>query len=174
MIGKSDIDLDRHLAEGGVLIINTAMGELGKLGDAFGQFIMMHFQQAVLRRKDTERTQTPHVLYIDEFPRYVNPDFERLLAIGRSYRCATVLALQTTAQMAHEDRPTFRDIVHETCRNKIVLNLGSEEDAKRFSREFGEYEVVEQTPSYKRDGMFVVPWRFDSMREGIRKKAIPI
>lgn len=28
-----------------VLIINTAMGELGKLGDAFGQFIMMHFSR---------------------------------------------------------------------------------------------------------------------------------
>jgi type IV secretory pathway TraG/TraD family ATPase VirD4 len=143
MVGKSDVDLDRHLSDGGaVLIINTAMGELGKLGDAFGQFIMMHFQQAVFRRKGTERTRTPHILYIDEFPRYVNPDFERLLAIGRSYRCATVLALQTTAQMVHEDRPTFREIVLETCRNKIVLNLGSEDDARRFSREFGEYEYI--------------------------------
>ena len=170
MIGKSDVDLDKHLAEGGVLIINTAMGELGKLGDAFGQFIMMHFQQAVFRRKGTERTRTPHVLYIDEFPRYVNPDFERLLAIGRSYRCATVLALQTTAQMVHEDRPTFRDIVLETCRNKIILNLGSEEDAKRFSKEFGEYEVIKQTPSYKRDGMLIIPWRLDSMREEFRTK----
>ncbi|MGB4288960.1 MAG: type IV secretion system DNA-binding domain-containing protein [Tepidanaerobacteraceae bacterium] len=170
MIGKSDVDLDKHLAEGGVLIINTAMGELGKLGDAFGQFIMMHFQQAVFRRKGTERTRTPHVLYIDEFPRYVNPDFERLLAIGRSYRCATVLALQTTAQMVHEDRPTFRDIVLETCRNKIILNLGSEEDAKRFSKEFGEYELLKQTPSYKRDGMLIIPWRLDSMREEFRTK----
>lgn len=170
MIGKSDVDLDKHLAEGGVLIINTAMGELGKLGDAFGQFIMMHFQQAVFRRKGTERTRTPHVLYIDEFPRYVNPDFERLLAIGRSYRCATVLALQTTAQMVHEDRPAFRDIVLETCRNKIILNLGSEEDAKRFSKEFGEYEVIKQTPSYKRDGMLIIPWRLDSMREEFRTK----
>ena len=170
MIGKSDVDLDKHLAEGGVLIINTAMGELGKLGDAFGQFIMMHFQQAVFRRKGTERTRTPHVLYIDEFPRYVNPDFERLLAIGRSYRCATVLALQTTAQIVHEDRPTFRDIVLETCRNKIILNLGSEEDAKRFSKEFGEYEVLKQTPSYKRDGMLIIPWRLDSMREEFRTK----
>ncbi len=170
MIGKSDVDLDKHLSEGGVLIINTAMGELGKLGDAFGQFIMMHFQQAVFRRKGTERTRTPHVLYVDEFPRYVNPDFERLLAIGRSYRCATVLALQTTAQIVHEDKPTFRDIVLETCRNKIVLNLGSEEDARRFSKEFGEYEIVEQTQSYKRDSLLIAPWRLDSMKEDRKKK----
>jgi len=166
LIGKSDVDLDRHLSEGGmVLIVNTAMGELGKLGDAFGQFIMMHFQQAVFRRKGTERTRTPHFLYIDEFPRYVNPDFERLLAIGRSFRCAAVLALQTTAQMVHEDRPTFRDIVLETCRNKIVLNLGSEEDAIRFAKEFGEYEYTVPQYTYKRKGILINPWYMESMKE---------
>ncbi|KXG74588.1 hypothetical protein AN618_22350 [Fervidicola ferrireducens] len=166
LIGKSDVDLDKHLSEGGmVLIVNTAMGELGKLGDAFGQFIMMHFQQAVFRRKGTERTRTPHFLYIDEFPRYVNPDFERLLAIGRSFRCAAVLALQTTAQMVHEDRPTFRDIVLETCRNKIVLNLGSEEDAMRFAKEFGEYEYTVPQYTYKRKGILINPWHLESMKE---------
>lgn len=166
LIGKSDVDLDRHLSEGGtVLIVNTAMGELGKLGDAFGQFIMMHFQQAVFRRKGTERTRTPHFLYIDEFPRYVNPDFERLLAIGRSFRCAAVLALQTTAQMVHEDRPTFRDIVLETCRNKIVLNLGSEDDAIRFAKEFGEYEYTVPQYTYKRKGILINPWYMESMKE---------
>lgn len=166
LVGKSDVDLDRHLSEGGkVLIVNTAMGELGKLGDAFGQFIMMHFQQAVFRRKGTERTRTPHFLYIDEFPRYVNPDFERLLAIGRSFRCAAVLALQTTAQMVHEDRPMFRDIVLETCRNKIVLNLGSEEDAIRFAKEFGEYEYTVPQYTYKRKGILINPWYMESMKE---------
>lgn len=166
LVGKSDVDLDRHLSEGGkVLIVNTAMGELGKLGDAFGQFIMMHFQQAVFRRKGTERTRTPHFLYIDEFPRYVNPDFERLLAIGRSFRCAAVLALQTTAQMVHEDRPMFRDIVLETCRNKIVLNLGSEDDAIRFAKEFGEYEYTVPQYTYKRKGILINPWYMESMKE---------
>jgi len=30
--------------------------------------------------------------------------------------------------------------------------------------------VVEKTPSYKRDGVLVVPWRLDSIREGVRDK----
>lgn len=164
LMGKSDIDLDRHLCEGGVLVVNTAMGALGKLGDAFGQFIAMHLQNAVFRRPGTERTRTPHVLYIDEFPRYVNPDFERLLAIGRSYRCATVLALQTTAQLLLDEKPAFRDIVLETCRNKIVLNLGSAEDAVKFAKEFGQKETVERTKTYKKRSLLPVYWE-DSVRE---------
>ncbi|MGB9819696.1 MAG: type IV secretion system DNA-binding domain-containing protein [Thermovenabulum sp.] len=172
LIGKSDVKLDEHLEKGGVLIVNTAMGNLGKLGDAFGQFIMMHLQQAVFRRPGTERTRTPHFLYIDEFPRYINPDFERLLAIGRSFRCATVLALQTTEQLVHEDKHNFKNIVLETCRNKIILNLGSEGDAQLFSKEFGEFEYLEKVFSYKRDSsILLMPfWKEENYRLDTKKE----
>ncbi|MCG0277832.1 MAG: TraM recognition domain-containing protein [Thermanaeromonas sp.] len=152
LVGKSDVNLERHLEGGGVLVVNTAMGRFGKLGDVFGQFIIMHFQSAVFRRPGNERTRPYHVLYVDEFPRYVNPDFERLLAIGRSFRCATVLALQTTAQLLLESKPAFRDIVLENCRNKIVLNLGSAEDAKTFAEEFGKRAIIKKSRTYKQDG----------------------
>ncbi|MBC7337540.1 MAG: TraM recognition domain-containing protein, partial [Clostridia bacterium] len=157
LMGKSDVNLDRHLEGGGVLVVNTAMGRLGKLGDVFGQFVMMHFQNAVFRRPGDETTRPPHVLYVDEFSRYVNPDFERLLAIGRSFRCACVLALQTTSQLLLEERPAFRDIVLEDCRNKIVLALGSAEDAKRFAAEFGENLVVRRARTLKRDPVVIFP-----------------
>jgi len=67
--------------------------------------------------------------------------------------------------MVHEDRPTFRDIVLETCRNKIVLNLGSEEDAMRFAKEFGEYEYTMPQYTYKRKGILINPWHLESMKE---------
>ncbi|SMB96690.1 AAA-like domain-containing protein [Thermanaeromonas toyohensis ToBE] len=165
LVGKSDVNLDRHLEGGGVLVVNTAMGRLGKLGDVFGQFIIMHFQYAVFRRPGNEHTRPYHVLYVDEFPRYVNPDFERLLAIGRSFRCATVLALQTTAQLLLESKPAFRDIVLENCRNKIVLNLGSAEDAKRLAAEFGERQVVQKSRTYKQEGPIALHLYPDSIRE---------
>lgn len=165
LVGKSDVNLDRHLGGGGVMVVNTAMGRLGKLGDVFGQFIIMHFQSAVFRRPGNERTRPYHVLYVDEFPRYVNPDFERLLAIGRSFRCATVLALQTTAQLLLESKPAFRDIVLENCRNKIVLNLGSAEDAKRLAMEFGERQVIQKSRTYKQEGPVALHLYPDSIRE---------
>src|SRR5699024_6342464 len=44
MTGKSDIDMDCHFAEGGVLAANTALGKLRKAGDSFGKFLIMHLQ----------------------------------------------------------------------------------------------------------------------------------
>ena len=170
LMGRSDINLARHLEEGGVLIVNTAMGKLSKLGDAFGQFVMMHFQNAVFSRSGTEHTRTPHMLYVDEFPRYVNPDFERLLAIGRSYRCASVLAIQATAQIVTDDDRMFRDKVLETCRNKIVLNLGSSEDARHFEKELGEVEVARHDKSFKYDGIPFAPLRWSGTRESRKNK----
>src|SRR5699024_5252421 len=40
--GESDIDLDEHLANGGVLLVNTSLGKLKSSGDAFGKFCIMH------------------------------------------------------------------------------------------------------------------------------------
>ncbi len=162
LCGKSDLNLDEHIEKGGVLIANTAMGTLGALGDAFGQFVIMHLQQAVFRR--TLPPQTPHMLYVDEFPRYVNPDFERLLAIGRSFGCGACLAVQTTAQIQLEEKRAFKETVLETCRNKIVLNVGSAEDAQRFASEFGKEEMLLHNKSYNRQGV-LLPWAWDSVRE---------
>lgn len=146
--GNSDIDLDKHLEEGGVLLVNTAMGKLGKLGDAFGTFITMHLQNAVFRRPGNEQTRTPHFLLIDEAPRYLNPDFERLLAIGRSFRCACFLALQSLGQLQLDERSGFTSIVMNNCQNKIVFGGLSEEDALTFEREFGKQEVVDTRATY--------------------------
>jgi len=168
LLGRSDVDLDRHLADGGVLVINTAMGRLGKLGDVFGQFVMMHFQNAVFRRPGTQMSRPSHALYIDEFPRYLNPDIERLLALGRSYRCAVVLAVQTTAQLLPDDNRAFRQAVLECCRNKIVLTLGSAEDAELFAREFAEHEVRRVDPSYHYQGGFPGMWVPDGLRTSER------
>lgn len=170
LVGESDIDLDDHLAEGGrVLVVNTAM-HLGTLGDFFGQFVIMHLQSAVFRRPGTEWTRPPHALYIDEFPRYVNLDFERLLAIGRSFRCATTIAVQSTNQIVLEENKQFRDITLGLCRNKIILNTDNADDAKRFAAEMGQMEVVEKQLAYKRHWTLFFPWQEDTMREEKKKK----
>lgn len=140
--GDSDIDLDEHLDKGGILLVNTAMGQLGKLGDAFGTFITMHLQNAVFRRPGTPSTRTPHFLLIDEAPRYINPDFERLLAIGRSYRCACFLASQSLAQLEMEEKAAFTNVVMSNCQNKIVFGGVNKDDALFFEKEFGQEEKV--------------------------------
>ncbi|WP_197232273.1 TraM recognition domain-containing protein [Lysinibacillus sphaericus] len=152
MTGKSDLDIQHHYESGGVLAVNTALGLLGRSGDAFGQFIMMHLMNGAFKRKGTERTRIPHILIVDEFAQYVNPLVPRFLNIGASFRVAGMFATQTIAQLAVESGDkTGKDMqgtIIAGCRNKIVFGGVSLEDANYFSDQFGKDRLEKKTYRY--------------------------
>jgi hypothetical protein len=162
---RSDVNLDAHLNRGGVLVVNTAMGHLGKLGDTFGQFLIMHFQNAVFRRKGNEFTRARHMLIMDEAHRYINPDFERLLAMGRGFRCECVLALQNTAQLSLDEKRSFRESVLNLCRNKIVFGGMDYNEARFFAGEFGETKTKTMQKQYAANLLYRQPWKDLRYRE---------
>lgn len=169
LIGKSDVNLDRHLSDGGVLLVNTAMGPLAKLGDTFGQLFILFFQRAVFRRPEpNEWSRTPHYLYVDELPRYLNHELERLLSLGRSYRCACVLALQDPGQVEAVGHG-FAKTVFTNCANKIVFGGISEASARELEREFGEEEVLARSATFDNE-VLVPPVLSDGWREDIRRQ----
>ena len=139
--GKSDLDFEKHLAEGGVLCITTAQGKLRDLGSFLGFFIILNFQSAVFKRPGNENTRRPHFLYIDEFQKYTNPGFADMLTQGRSYRVASHLATQARAQIgmgAGKDGNAFINLVSTNCRNVVVFPGVSYDDAKFYSDQFGQ------------------------------------
>lgn len=144
LVGKSDINLDQHMADGGVLLFNTGLGKMGRMSMVFGQFIIMHIQNAVFRRPGNEFDRIPHFLYIDELPVYFNPEFNRLLNLGRQYRCACTFTIQGPAQLeTTKQGSTTRRIITNGCRNKIVIGIEDSGDAKLISEMFGEEEQTE-------------------------------
>lgn len=151
--GKSDINLDKHFEEGGVLLVNTSLGTLRKAGDAFGQFVIMHLQSATFRREGTERTRVPHFLIADEYSRYINPDVEMFLSIAASYRVAGVFATQSLGQLEVEagkiSAKAMKQAILTSCRNKIAFCGLSAQDAKEFAEEFGKDRVVMRQSTYK-------------------------
>jgi len=150
LCGPSDIDLDAHLARGGVLLVNTALGKLGDIGDVFGRLVVLHFQAAVFRRPAPEGARMPHILYVDEFGRYADLSCERLLTMGRSYRVGAVLALQTTSQLmqgAHGSDERFRQITLANCRTRVCLAVDDERDAEKLSKLLGDAEVEDVSRS---------------------------
>lgn len=158
LLGKKGINLDKHLAEGGVLLVNSAMGRLGKLGDTLGKFLAMHLMNAVFRRPGSEHDRPPHFLYVDEFPRYMNEGFEVLLNISRSYRCATTLAIQGFSQMEFNLGEPFRKIVMNSCQNKIIFGGMDEADAKLAEAEMGLKKTEIKEPTY--DYRPLIPYLF--------------
>lgn len=153
MTGKGDVDVDKHLAEGGVLAVNSALGLLRKSGDAFGQFVIMHLQNGALRRPGTEKTRVPHFLIVDEYSRYINPDVEIFLSLAAEYRVAGILATQSLAQLAIESGnisgPEMRTAIMGNCRNLIAFGGLKSDDAKAFAEEFGRDKVIMRQSTYK-------------------------
>ena len=110
LVGRSEINLDRHMEEVGVLLFNTALGKMGHMSRIFGQFLIMHTQNAVFRRPGNEFTRIPHYLYIDELPVYFNPELQNLLNMGRKYRCGCTFTIQGPAQLENmKQAPQYED-----------------------------------------------------------------
>lgn len=151
--GKSDINIDQHFEDGGILIVNTALGSLKKAGDAFGQFITMHLQSGTFRRKGSEQTRTPHFMIIDEYSRYINPDVEMFLSIAASYRVSGIFATQSLGQLEVESGKiggkAMKQAILTSCRNKIAFCGLSAQDAKEFAEEFGKDQVIMRQSTYR-------------------------
>lgn len=153
MAGQSEINIDEHFKKGGILAVNTALGELGTSGDAFGQFVIMHLQSGTFRRGGSERTRIPHFLVVDEYSRYINPDVERFLNIAAEYRVAGLFAVQSLGQLEVESGKLSARAVKRAimggCRNKIVFGGIGAEDAREFADEFGKKQIIERQATYK-------------------------
>lgn len=166
LVGRSEINLDRHMEEGGVLLFNTALGKMGHMSRVFGQFLIMHTQNAVFRRPGNEFTRIPHYLYIDELPVYFNPELQNLLNMGRKYRCGCTFTIQGPAQLENMKQGlAIRKIITNGCRNKVVIGIEDSGDAKLISEMFGEKETVEIRKNRKRFEIYP-----DSYAETIKLK----
>lgn len=150
--GDEVIDLDKFLDEGGILLVNSALGELDELSLMFGQFFIRQFQSAVFRRppeKDENGNPTgykriPNFFYIDEFPLYINEAFERFLTLGRSFKNGTLIAIQSLGQL-DSVRPGYDKVIKNSARNKTTFGGGNYEDNEWFSKQFGEDYVIEES-----------------------------
>lgn len=150
--GEETLDLDKFLDEGGVLVVNTALGDLDEMSLLFGQFFIRQFQSAVFRRPPevdengdpTGYIRIPIFFTVDEFPLYINEAFERMLTLGRSYKVGTLIAIQSLGQL-DSVRPGYDKVIKTNARNKTVFGGGEIDDNEWFSRHFGEEPQIEES-----------------------------
>lgn len=150
MTGDSSINFDKFL-EGKdqvkVFLVNTEVGLLGKLGDTFGMFVMMHLQAAIFRRPGNQWTRIPFYWFVDEAPRYLNEKMDKLLTMGRKFRVSLWLVIQNLSQL-DEVGKSFRGIVKNNARNKIIMAGLSQEDTRDWELEFGKVKRRVEEPTY--------------------------
>lgn len=145
LFGKSDFDFDKHLEYGGILLVNTAKGELSSLSDVLGKFCLLSLQNAVFRRKPNDSPF--HHILVDEFPDYINEDFGSFPAQSRKYKAIITVVAQTVSQLQRKYGPDFMTTLVATLRNKFVYGDGTQLDAEMFSTIFGEKTIFEESES---------------------------
>ena len=152
LCGKTNmINFDKALEEGKVITACSRKGDLGVLqAKAFGMFFILQFQDAVLRRKGTEDSRTPHFLYIDEFPEYINKDMEVMFTLFRKYRCGVSIALQNLSQLSKGDKSGYyRQTVLANTKTQIVFGDTVPEDSDYWEKAFGMNKIPDQSSSFK-------------------------
>ena len=152
LCGKTNmINFDKALEEGKVITACSRKGDLGVLqAKAFGMFFILQFQDAVLRRKGTEDSRTPHFLYIDEFPEYINKDMEVMFTLFRKYRCGVSIALQNLSQLSKGDKSGYyRQTVLANTKTQIVFGDTVPEDSDYWEKAFGQNKIPDQSSSFK-------------------------
>lgn len=143
LFGKSDFDFDRHLEMGGVLLVNSAKGEMGALSNILGKLILLSLQNAVFRRKPN--VSTFHHILVDEFPDYIYQPFREFPAQSRKYKTIITVVAQTVAQLADQYGETYMHTLLGTLRHKMVYGDIPDFDAQLFSKIFGEKERFEES-----------------------------
>lgn len=136
LFGHSDFDFDEHMRKGGILLVNTAKGELVDMSGVIGKIVLLKLQSASFRR--TPELEAYHHIYVDEAPEYLYKSFKSFPAQCRKYKVIITTFQQTIAQLAGAFGEPYMDTLIGTMRNKVVFGDLPGYDAKYFSELFGE------------------------------------
>lgn len=155
LFGTSEFDFDRHLAIGGILLVNTAKGELSALSRVLGKIILMNLQNASFRREP--KVSPYHHILVDESPEYLYPQFKSFPAQSRKYKVIITILMQTLAQLEDEFGETYKNTLLAALRQKLFYGDATGADAKAFSEisgerlAFKEGESEMETPAIQED-----------------------
>ena len=145
----NNIDYDRVLKNGEIVLVCTRRGDLGAITNkAFGLFFLLLMQHSVLSRPGNEKTRIPHFLYIDEFPTFICKATEDIFTLYRKYRVGTIISAQNLSQFGTVNGPNYRQTIVANCTTKIVFGNNTPEDNEWWEKELGEHKEWKFTNSY--------------------------
>ena len=146
LFGTSKFNFDDHMGTGGgILLVNTAKGQLEALGSVLGKIILMSLQNASFRREP--KISAFHHILVDEAPEYYYSAFSSFPAQSRKYKVILSTLQQTLTQLRGAFGEDYMNTVVAAMRNRMVYADVSSFDAKYFAEMFGEKDVYRESES---------------------------
>ena len=135
MIGqqKNNLDFEKFMNEGKIVLINISKGKLGDDNAALlGSMFITKIQQAALARaKMKEEDRRDFYFYVDEFQNFATEAFSSILSEARKYHLDLTIAHQYIAQLPEEVKATAFGNV-----GTIISFAVGGDDAKYLAKEF--------------------------------------
>lgn len=146
LFGTSDFNFDDHMGSaGGILLVNTAKGQLSDLSSVLGKIVLMSLQNAAFRREPN--ISTFHHILVDEAPEYLYSSFASFPAQSRKFKVIITILQQTLTQLRGAFGEDYMNTVVSTMRNRMVYADVSSFDSQYFEGMFGEKEVYQEGES---------------------------
>lgn len=139
LFGNKELDWDKHLQEGGILLVNTSKEELGEFSDALGAVALMCLQNAIFNRK-VESGMPYHSLYCYDFGTYAYSTFPELTAQSRIYNCLITTSMQSLHQLSSQHGFNYMRTTLQTFRNIMCMGGVSLNDIQILEPLFGSFE----------------------------------
>ena len=140
---RSTIDMRRVILDGGVLLVSTAQGAVGRDVAALVGASMLNLVDAVIREQGSlpaERRRGALVV-VDEMQTMPGVDYEAMLSELGKFGASMVLATQSLARLA-DLSPTMQDTVLANVGCLAVFQVAGA-DARRLVWELGSERVTE-------------------------------
>ena len=151
---QDSIDFERILANGEITVCNYNLAAGDTNATALGLFFLLNFNNAVLSRPGTDRTRTPHFLYIDELPVLIHPSIEIMFSLFRKYKVAVFVAIQTLDQMEKNEITKFLKGVILGCAHILVFGRSSLTEMEVFSKYAGIMDTMDEEQGTSESSLF--------------------
>ncbi len=165
----NNINFDDVLKNGELTFVCTRRGDLGATSHkAFGLFLLISLENAVLRRPGNEKTRIPHFLYVDEFPDFICKATEPIFTMFRKYKVGAIISAQNLSQLeTPTSKENYRQTILANCANKIFTGNATQEDLDWWSFEMGVHKEWKFSNTIDFDKM-----KYDSKHGGVEWKFV--
>jgi hypothetical protein len=143
---RNELDLDRYLNDEGMVLVDTASGELGLENSAFfGRLFVLLAQQTMMRRKPDDRANIPTFLVCDEAQEYFKADavFRQFIDQGRKRSFALIVAHHRFSQAPAALQDAFEQVGVHFATQVAPSDMPRLSSIFRASREFMQAQHAE-------------------------------
>ncbi len=144
----NNIDIAQSLENGDVIFFASRPTEIGGIAHSgFGKFFLWLFMIYVEGRPGNEKSRVPHFLYIDDFHKYYDGNFNDIFTQFRKFHVGTIFAIPNIASLGGSASPAMQ-FLSANAPTKVTFGNCTPDEFSWWSSELGKRREWVIHPTY--------------------------